>query len=152
MAAFQSRTREDIRRSIAANLDQALASSATANGDTVTLVDANYIGGDDEFNGGWLVFTSGTNDGLIRRVTDYVSSTGTFTFKPAVTASTATNDTYEYWRSEYPPARIHEFINQAIIQRTPRGLVIDEDESNHGHVLDSRYDIPTEMVAVSAVD
>lgn len=152
MAAFQSRTREDIRRSIAANLDQAPASSATANGDTVTLVDANYIGGDDEFNGGWLVFTSGTNDGLIRRVTDYVSSTGTFTFKPAVTASTATNDTYEYWRSEYPPARIHEFINQAIIQRTPRGLVIDEDESNHGHVLDSRYDIPTEMVAVSAVD
>ena len=152
MAAFQSRTREQIRRSIAANLDQAPASSASGNGSTTTLVDANYIGGDDEFNGGWLIFTSGTNDGLIRRVTDYASSTGTFTFKPAATASTATNDTYEYWRSEYPPARIHEFINQAIIQRTPRGLVIDEDESNHGHVLDSRYDIPSGMVAVSAVD
>ena len=152
MAAFQSRTREQIRRSIAANLDQAPASSATGNGSTSTLVDANNIGGDDEFNGGWLVFTSGTNDGLIRRVTDYASSTGTFTFKPTATASTATNDTYEYWRSEYPPARIHEFINQAIIQRTPRGLVTDEDESNHGHVLDSRYDIPSGMVAVSAVD
>ena len=152
MAAFQSRTREQIRRSIAANLDQSPASSATSNGSTTTLVDANYIGGDDEFNGGWLVFTSGTNDGLIRRVTDYASSTGTFTFKPAATASTATSDTYEYWRSEYAPARIHEFIDQAVIQRTPRGLVSDEDESNHGHVLDSRYDIPSTMVAVCSLD
>ena len=152
MAAFQSRTREQIRRSIAANLDQAPASSATGNGDTLTLVDATYIGGDDEFNGGWIVFTSGTNDGLIRRVTDYASSTGTFTFKPAATANTAANDTYEYWRAEYPPDRIHEFINQAIIQRTPRGLVPDEDESNHAHGRDSRYDIPSTLVAVSSVD
>ena len=152
MAAFQSRTREQIRRSIAANLDQAPASSATGNGDTLTLVDATYIGGDDEFNGGWIVFTSGTNAGLIRRVTDYASSTGTFTFKPAATANTAANDTYEYWMAEYPPDRIHEFINQAIIQRTPRGLVPDEDESNHAHGRDSRYDIPSTLVAVSSVD
>ena len=152
MAAFQSRTREQIRRSIAANLDQAPSSSITSNGDNVTLVDANYIGGDDEFNGGWIIFTSGTNDGLIRRVTDYVSSTGTFSFKPAATANTQANDTYEYWRAEYPPDRIHEFINQAIIQRTPRGLVPDEDESNHAHGRDSRYDIPSTLVAISAVD
>tara|TARA_Y100001938_G_scaffold27562_1_gene37145 strand:- start:3814 stop:5076 length:1263 start_codon:yes stop_codon:yes gene_type:complete len=152
VAAFQSRTREEIRRSIAANLDQAPASSASGNGSTTTLLDTSYIGGDDEFNGGWLVFTSGTNDGLIRRVTDYASSTGTFTFKPAVTASTATNDTYEYWRAEYPPDRIHEFINQSITQRTPRGLVINEDISNHGHIKDSRYDIPSAMVAVTQVD
>ena len=152
MAAFQSRTREEIRRSIAANLDQAPASSASGNGSTTTLLDTSYIGGDDEFNGGWLVFTSGTNDGLIRRVTDYASSTGTFTFKPAVTASTATNDTYECWRAEYPPDRIHEFINQSITQRTPRGLVINEDISNHGHIKDSRYDIPSAMVAVTQVD
>ena len=152
MAAFQSRTREQIRRSIAANLDQSPASSATGGGSTTTLVDANYIGGDDEFNGGWLVFTSGTNDGLIRRVTDYASSSGTFTFKPAATAATASSDTYEYWRAEYPPERIHEFINQAIIQRTPRGLVSDEDESNHGHSLDSRHNVPSAMVAVYSVD
>ena len=152
MAAFQSRTREQIRRSIAANLDQSPASSATSGGSTTTLVDANYIGGDDEFNGGWLVFTSGTNDGLIRRVTDYASSSGTFTFKPAATASTASSDTYEYWRAEYPPERVHEFINQAITQRTPRGLVIDEDISNHGHLRDSRYDIPTAMIALSQID
>ena len=152
MAAFQSRTREQIRRSIAANLDQSPASSATGSGSTTTLVDANYIGGDDEFNGGWLVFTSGTNDGLIRRVTDYTSSSGTFTFKPAATVDTVSSDTYEYWRAEYPPERIHEFINQAIIQRTPRGLVSDEDESNHGHALDSRHNVPSAMVAVYSVD
>ena len=152
MAAFQSRTREQIRRSIASNLDQSPASSASASGSTTTIVDANTIGGDDEYNGGWLVFTSGTNDGLIRRVTDYASSSGTFTFKPAATASTASSDTYEYWRAEYPPERVHEFINQAITQRTPRGLVIDEDISNHGHLRDSRYDIPTAMIALSQID
>jgi len=152
VAAFQSRTREQIRRSIAANLDQSPASSASGNGSTTTLVDANGIGGDDEFNGGWLVFTSGSNDGLIRRVTDYASSSGTFTFEPAATASTATSDTYEYWRAEFPPERIHEFINQAITQRTPRGLVINEDISNHGHIRDSRYDIPSAMTALSQID
>ena len=152
MAAFQSRTREQIRRAIAANLDQVPASSATDAGTTTTLIDANYLGGDDEYNGGWIVFTSGTNDGLIRRVTDYSSSTGTFTFKPAATTATASSDTYEYWRADYPPERIHEFINQAIIQRTPRGLVTDEDESNFGHPLDSRHPIPSTMVALAAVD
>ena len=152
MAAFQSRTREQIRRSIASNLDQSPASSATGSGSTTTVIDANTIGGDDEYNGGWIVFTSGTNDGLIRRVTDYASSSGTFTFKPAAAASTASSDTYEYWRAEYPPERVHEFINQAITQRTPRGLVIDEDISNHGHLRDSRYDIPTAMIALSQID
>ena len=151
MAAFQSRTREQIRRSIAANLDQPPASSATGTGSSTTIVDASTTGGDDEYNGGWIVFTSGANDGVIRRVTDYTSSTGTFTFKPAAN-STSSDDTYEYWRSEFPPDRIHEFINQAITQRTSRGLVIDEDISNHGHIRDSRHDIPSAMVAVSQVD
>ena len=151
MAAFQSRTREQIRRSIAANLDQSPASSATGTGSSTTIVDASTMGGDDEYNGGWIIFTSGANDGVIRRVTDYTSSTGTFTFKPAA-GSTSSDDTYEYWRAEYPPERIHEFINQAITQRTPRGLVINEDISNHGHIRDSRYDIPTAMAAISRVD
>ena len=151
MAAIQSRTREQIRRSVAANLDQLPASAATGTGSSTTIVDASTLGGDDEYNGGWILFTSGANDGVIRRVTDYTSSTGTFTFKPAA-GSTSSDDSYEFWRSEYPPARIHEFINDSIIQRTARGLVIDEDISNHGHIRDSRYDIPSAMVAVSQVD
>ena len=151
MAAIQSRTREQIRRSIAANLDQPPSSSATGTGSSTTIVDASTIGGNDEYNGGWIIFTSGANDGVIRRVTDYTSSTGTFTFNPAA-GSTSSDDTYEYWRAEYPPDRIHEFINQAITQRTPRGLVINEDISNHGHIRDSRYDIPSAMVAVTQID
>jgi len=152
VAAIQSRTREQIRRAVAANLDQLPSSSATGNGSSTTLLDTTLIGGDDEYNGGWLVFTSGTNDGLIRRVTDYTSSSGTFTFSPAASASTATNDTYEFWRSEFPPARIHELINESIIQRTPRGLIHDEDISTPAHRNDSRYSIPSDMIAVSAID
>ena len=152
MAAIQSRTREQIRRSVAANLDQLPAGTATGNGSTTTLLDTTLLGGDDHYNGWWIVFTSGTNDGSIKRVSDYTASTGTITWIGAVGASSATNDTYELWEPHFPPERIHELINGAIIQRTPRSIAIDEDISNHGHIRDSRYDIPSAMVAVSQVD
>ena len=152
MAAIQSRTREQIRRSVAANLDQLPAGTATGNGSTTTLLDTTLLGGDDHYNGWWIVFTSGTNDGSIKRISDYTASTGTITWIGAVGASSATNDTYELWEPHYPPDRIHGLINDAIIQRTPRSIAIDEDISNHGHIRDSRYDIPSAMVAVSQID
>ena len=152
MAAIQSRTREQIRRSVAANLDQLPAGTATGNGSTTTLLDTTLLGGDDHYNGWWIVFTSGTNDGSIKRISDYTASTGTITWIGAVGASSATNDTYELWEPHYPPDRIHGFINDSIIERTPRASVIDEDISNHGHIRDSRYDVPSAMVGVSQVD
>jgi hypothetical protein len=145
VAAIQSRTRKQIRRAVAANLDQLPSGIATGNGSTTTLLDTTLIGGDDEYNGGWLVFTSGTNDGLIRRVTDYTSSSGTFTFSPAASASTATNDTYEFWRSEFPPARIHELINESIIQRTPRSV-------SSGDVLAAQAITSTDLRGMNAVE
>ena len=155
MAVVQSRTREDIRRSIASNLDQLPTSAASGNGSTTTLLDTTLLGGDDQYNGWWIVFTSGTNNESIRRISDYTASTGTITWVTAAGASTATNDTYELWEPHFPPARIHEIINDAIIQRTPRGLVPDDTDIT-GDVLvgyrgQTEYTIPTDVVGVSRV-
>ena len=128
MAVVQSRTREEIRRTIASNLDQLPTSAASGNGSTTTLLDTTLLGGDDQYNGWWIVFTSGTNNESIRRISDYTASTGTITWVTAAGASTATNDTYELWEPHFPPARIHEIINDAIIQRTARGLVPDDTD------------------------
>ena len=103
MAVVQSRTREQIRRSIAANLDQLPAGSANGSGSTTTLLDTTLLGGDDQYNGWWIVFTSGTNDGTIRRISDYTASTGTITWVTAASASTATGNTYELWEPHFPP-------------------------------------------------
>ena len=155
MAVVQSRTREQIRRSIASNLDQLPEGTASGNGSTTTLLDNTLLGGDDHYNGWWIVFTSGTNDGSIRRITDYTASTGTLTWTPVVAASTATSNTYELWESHFPPKRIHDLINDSIIQRTPRGLVPDDTDATGdvpvGYRGQSEYTLPTDVVGISRV-
>lgn len=45
--------------------------------------------GDDFFNGAFLLFTDGTLQGQSRKVSDYVSATGTFTLASATTSAPA---------------------------------------------------------------
>ena len=155
MAVVQSRTREQIRRTIASNLDQLPSGSANGSGSTTTLLDTTLLGGDDHYNGWWIVFTSGTNDGSIRRISDYTASTGTLTWVTAVAAGTSATHTYELWEPHFPPERIHELINDAIIQRTARGLVPDDTDTTGdvpvGYRGQTEYTLPTDMVGVSRV-
>ena len=155
MAVVQSRTREQIRRTIASNLDQLPSGSANGSGSTTTLIDTTLLGGDDHYNGWWIVFTSGTNDGSIRRISDYTASTGTLTWVTAVAAGTSATHTYELWEPHFPPERIHELINDAIIQRTARGLVPDDTDTTGdvpvGYRGQTEYTLPTDMVGVSRV-
>jgi len=67
----------------------------TTGGASTTLIDTTRIGdGDDFWNGCFMFAVSGTNGaaGLSRKVTDFVSSTGTFTISSGFTTSVATND------------------------------------------------------------
>ena len=64
----QGRTRKQLRQSIGYNLGAIYVSSASGNGDSTSLIDNTLIGGDDNYIGYNALFTSGTNDGLIRRV------------------------------------------------------------------------------------
>ena len=144
MAVIQGRTRKEIRQSVGNNLGSIFISTATG-GSTSTVVDTaltTVVGGNDDHIGKWLVFTSGALDGTIVRVTDYVASSTTLTFQPTQ-GSSASGLTYELWDQDFPPARTHDFINQAVIEATGHTYDQVEDVSLHsdGHTL--RFDVPS---------
>ena len=144
MPVVQGRTRAQIRQSIGYNLGALYVSSASGSGSTTTIVDNTLIGGDDNFNGKWIVFNdaNGTT-GQVTRVSDYTSSSTTLTLSPAIAASSVADDTYEMWDNEHNPAIIDDFINQAIIDASDR--IFDPVESlalhTDGHQL--RFDVPS---------
>jgi len=152
MPVIQGRTRKEIRQSIGYNLGALYVSTAT--GGATTYVDdtslTTVVGGDDDHIGKWLVFTSGDLDGKIARVTDYDASAIRLTFQPTQSAS-ASGLTYELWDSDFPPTRIHDFINQAIMDTT--GHVYDpvEDVSLHTDGHDLRFDVPSGISMIQDV-
>ena len=153
MPVIQGRTREQIRQDIGHALGAITVSSASSNGTTGTLIDSSLaIGGDDTFNGKWIRFTSGDDDGAIRRVTDYVASTYTMTLLPVLSAASTSGDTYEMWDEEYPPARIDNFINQSITDATGHAYDPIENISLHGDTYQTRFDIPSNIDMISKIE
>lgn len=141
MPVLQGRTREQIRVAVGYNLGGIYVSAATTQGTTTTLVDVTLAGGDNVFNGDYVVFTSGSNDGLIQKVTAYTQSSGTLTLDETIT-QTEVGDTYEIWSEDHNPLRIHEFINSSILDATGRAFDPEVDISLHGDPSRLRYDIP----------
>lgn len=154
--AIAGRSREQIRASVGTNLGSPFRLiEADAAGTNVTfLTDELSLGGADEHLGKWLVFTSGTNDGEIRRVTDsdVTNNRQTLTFFPSASATTANGDTVELWDEPYNPEDIHEFINQAILD--VYGAVYDpvEDISLHSGGNVSRLDIPSGLSMLKRIE
>jgi hypothetical protein len=144
MPVVMGRTRAQIRKSIGYNLGAVYASAPSSTGSTTTLVDDTLIGGDDAHNGKWVVFSDASAATVeISRVSDYTSSSTTLTLSPAVANAPVAADSYELWDDEHPPAAIHDFINQAVIDASDR--IFDPVESlalhTDGHQL--RHDIPS---------
>ena len=157
MAVIQGRTREQLRQSVGYNLGAMRTSTATG-GTTTTVVDSGIVaGGNDRFNGRWLVLQdddASTNDGIVRRITDSAVSSNvyTLTFMPAASAAVASDDTYEIWDDKFPPQRINDFINQSIIDATGHAYTHKEDISLHGDGVTARLDIPTTLQMVKRVE
>ena len=154
MAVLQESTREEQRVNVGYLLGAIKELEADASGSTTTfLTDDIAIVTADDPNGKWLVFTSGTNDGSIRQVTDSTVSSNqvTLTFHPAVAASTADADTAELWDQWYDPAAIHNFLNQA--QKDATGYVFDpvEDITLHSGGR-TRFDIPANRAVIYGID
>jgi len=143
-------TRETIRIRIGYILGAIKEVEADASGSTTTfLTDDVAILTADGPNGKWLVFTSGTNDGSIRQVTNSTTSSNrvTMTFHPAVAASTADGHTAELWSQTYDPAAIHNFINQTIDD--VHGAFYDPVEDFTLHAgLTFRQDIPSSLTGM----
>lgn len=143
--------REPLRVSIGYHLGAVYVSSASSAGasDGSTIVDTSLRGGDDDHNGKWAIQTSGTNDGVIRQVKDYVASTQTLTVEPVFAAQVASGVTYELWDEDYNPALIHDLQNQAM--RNVYGRVFDpvEDLSLFADGKTARLDLPTDLAIIN---
>ncbi len=152
MAIVQGRTRAQLRQSVGYNLGAVYVSSASGNGSTTTIVDNTLIGADDNHNGKWVIFNDASgNSGQTTRVSDYTSSATTLTLSPAVDASSATSDTYEMWDDIYSPARINEFINQAIIDATGHAYDPVEKLDLHTDGKSLRFDIPSGLSMIQDI-
>ena len=107
MPGIQARTREQLRVDVGWNLGHPFVLiEADATGLVTTLITDDFpLGGSNEHRGKYLVFTSGTNDGSVRRITSSVVTDGqsTLVFHPAVAAVTADGDTAELWDESYNP-------------------------------------------------
>ena len=71
-------------------------------GTTSTLVDAGLIGStiDDEFNGDYILIRAGVANTETVQVTDYDSTTGTFTFTPAIGTLVSAADPYTVFEAD----------------------------------------------------
>ena len=149
MTGTHGRTREQLRKSIGRNLigHRLIVSTATSGSDTSGLIDNTLLGGDDNYNGWWLV----ANAGEMRRVSDYDSATSRLSWTRPLSQATAVNDSYELWPSEYPPEVIHDYINQAIGEAAGHIYEPVEDFSLHAGEGLARFTIPEDIDAISKV-
>ena len=146
----QGRTRKQLRQSIGYNLGAVYVSSvSSSSSDATSLIDSTLIGGDDNWIGYHVVFTSGTNETHVRRVSDFDEGDTDVTVVPAVSANTAVNDTYELWEQGYHPNAIHDFINQAIVDTTSQAYDPVEDVSLHADGKALRFDIPSNISIIN---
>ena len=155
MPVIQGRTREELRQHIGYALGAVYVSTTkSSGGDTVSLLDETLVlGGADNHIGKWIRFTSGSNEGDIRRVTDSSinSNVSTLNFMPAVDIATA-GETYELWHWDYNPTVIDNLINQSIIGATGNAYDPIENISLHGDGHQTRFDIPSNISMISRVD
>ena len=156
MPVIQGRTREQLRVDVGYNLGHPFVTiEADATGISTTFISDDIpLGSNGEHRGKWLVFTSGTNDGSVRKVTGSAVTDGqtTLIFHPAASAATADGHTAELWNEDHDPASIHNFINQAIKNAT--GSVYDPvtDISLHADGKTTRFDIPTGFAMLQKVE
>ena len=156
---LQAQTRRLLRQNVGFTSGAMQMQTASAAGSTTTIVDNTLsLGGTSDHVGKYIYFTSGANNAnAIRRVTasTVAASVTTLTFAPAVTDATASGDTYELWSLKgegLHPQRIHDFLNQGIIDAT--GLFFDPVESLALHADDKelRFDIPTTLVMINRLE
>ena len=150
MAITHGKTLEDLRKAIGRNLGKMITGTTSGSGSTTTALDTTLFGGDDEYIGSYIRFTSGTYDGTTRRITDYTASTGTITFA-AVAGTIAGSVTYEIWKDGFDPVVIDEFINQSILAIT--GKIYDpvENLDIHTDKVNARWEIPSGIEMIQDV-
>ena len=149
---IQARTRKQLRQSIGYRLGALKVGTATG-GTNNTLIDVNtFRGGDDEYIGKLALVTDATDSSQTTQyVNDYTASNNTIQFQQNASFTVASGDEYELWSEPYTPTKIHDFINQSIMEAT--GLVYDsiENLSLHADGSSMRYDVPSNISMVNNI-
>ena len=147
----QGRTRKQLRQSIGNNLGAIRTGTAYDAGSTTTLISLSLVGGDDSYNGKWLVVADVTNSNNTetRIISDYTASAYRLTVQQAYSFATAAGDTFEIWDDEFRPEVIEEFINQAIIDATGQAYHPTENVELHGDSKNMRFDIPSNISIIN---
>jgi hypothetical protein len=101
------------RQEVSKRAQEFLMGTATG-GSASTVVDANNLFHVDGYwDETWVYATSGTNNGLTRRVQTFTSSTNTLTLYSAFTGAVPSGMTYELYR-RFSPSDVTTSINRAI--------------------------------------
>ena len=153
MAIVQGRTRAQLRQSIGYNLNAIRTGTAYDAGSQTTLISLTLVGGDDNYNGKWIVVADVTNSNNTETtiISDYTASAYRLTFQKQLSFATAAGDTYEIWDQEYRPEAIEEFINQAIMDATGNFYDPVENISLHTDGKTQRFDIPSDFSMIQNI-
>src|SRR3990167_461626 len=146
MPVSTRRTRANIRQSVGMGLnvidlvDETPTISVTGTSSVGALLAAalslDASGSSNEHRGKWAICAAGSsnassNVGLSRRVSASTSSNGRLAFLSDWPVIPDTSQTFELWNENVPPALVHDFINQAIMEATKKGSVAVQDLTIH---------------------
>jgi hypothetical protein len=153
-------TRADLRLAIGYELNDVLPITVTAhaNNSTTRLYAVGQINAGAESNAGReIIFTSGTNRGLIRRILATNPREGWVDLDRAVDATIAADDTAEMYGFRGKGWRIdhyHHEINRAISSAAPahKGTRVEEVLGDLFDAEDPIIDVPTSLNWVAAVE
>ena len=146
MAVTQSKTLKDLRQAVGRNLGKMITGGSTS-----TAIDTSLFGGDDEYIGSYMRFTSGNKNGTTQRISDYTSSSTTLTFKTTTSGAIDGDDTYELWGDGFDPDVVDELINQSIWEVTGRVYDPVENLDVHTDRINTRWEIPSGLAMIQDV-
>jgi hypothetical protein len=154
------RTRKQLETAVGYNLGAVTeGTTTTAGGDTSSVIDTSLRGslGSNGHNGKWLVFTSGDSSGEITKVTNTALDTPAandvdLTILPVASASVASGVTYELWDTDFPPARIRNLMNTAILSVVKQYYDPVESVALHGDGVDYRLDVPSGIEIINKIE
>ncbi len=148
------RTRLQIRTSIGRVLGT-IYGTATGGGDTTSLKDTTRLrGADDDYNGWFNQFNSGTNvvAGDQAYVTDFASTGSDATLSTAASGNIAAGDTYEMWQRPYDVDDVNDVIDRAIIEVSRKALQVKQTTSQWTESNHLEYDWLSSFVSIHKVE
>ena len=123
-----------------------VASTTTGAGGTTSLVDT-YLNryGDDKLIDWYIRISENVNGNqyAVRRISDFVSLTGTVTLAPAFAGTTASGTDYELHR--YDPAEKFTALDEARIRAFPDVCILRYNDTLTGDGVNSVFDIPANV-------